>query len=103
MDLQEAAALGGFVWIVNNFRGGNVGVQQRGEIAERLGDASGKLSFGCDCDGTEWSDFQRESDAGGEIGAGGLYLLNNAVRFRRGREFTRALRRTREPESLPGV
>jgi hypothetical protein len=34
-------------------------VQQRGEIAERVGNASGKLSFGRDCNGAEWGSIQR--------------------------------------------
>jgi hypothetical protein len=59
MDIQETTAVGSFVWIADNFRGGNVGVQQRGEIAERVGDASGKLSFGRDRNGTEWGSIQR--------------------------------------------
>jgi hypothetical protein len=69
MDLQEATALGSFVWIADNFRGGNVSVQQRGKIAERVGDASGVVPTRGDCDGAERGDVQRESDAGGEIGA----------------------------------
>jgi hypothetical protein len=67
MDLQEATALGSFVWIAGNFRGGNVSVQQRGEIAERVDDASGKLSFGRDGDGSKWGNVQRKSYAEGPI------------------------------------
>jgi hypothetical protein len=89
MDVQETTAVGSFVWIADNFRGGNVGVQQRGEIAERVGDASGKLSFDCHCHGSQRRDFQRESDAGGEIAAGGVHTLNDAVCFRRGRDLGR--------------
>jgi hypothetical protein len=63
VDLQEAATVGAFVWIADNFRGGDDGVQQRGEIAERVGDASGKLSVGRHCNGTEWGNFQRKSYA----------------------------------------
>jgi hypothetical protein len=81
MDLQEATALGSFVWIAGNFRGGNDGVQQRGEITKRIGDASGVVPTRGDCDGAERCDVQRESDAGGEIGAGGLRRPNNAASF----------------------
>jgi hypothetical protein len=63
MDLQEATALGSFVWIAGNFRGGNDGVQQCGEITERVGDASGKLSFGRDSDGSKRGNVQRKSYA----------------------------------------
>jgi hypothetical protein len=35
MDVQEATTVGTFIWIVDYFRSGNVGVQQPGEIAER--------------------------------------------------------------------
>ena len=35
VDVQEATALGCFVWIADYFRGGDVGMQQLGEIAER--------------------------------------------------------------------
>jgi hypothetical protein len=90
MDVQETAAVGSFVWIAGNFRGRNVGVQQRGEITERFRDASGVVPTRSDCDGAERGDIQRESDAGGEIGAGGLRTLNNAACFRRGREPTQA-------------
>lgn len=58
MELQEATALGSFVWIADNFLGGNDGVQQRGEITERVGDASGFVPTGCDCNGTERGDFE---------------------------------------------
>lgn len=59
LDLQKATALGSFVWIAGNFRGGNVGVQQRGEIAERVGNASGVVPTGGDCDGAKWGSIQR--------------------------------------------
>jgi hypothetical protein len=81
VDLQEAATVGSFVWNADNFRGGNVSMQQRGKIAERVGDASGKLSFGRDCHGPQRRDFQRESDAGSEISARDVHALNNAVCF----------------------
>jgi hypothetical protein len=59
MDVQETATVGSFVWNADNFRGGNVSMQQRGKIAERVGDASGKLSFGRDCNGPQRRNFQR--------------------------------------------
>jgi hypothetical protein len=81
MDLQETTALGSFVWIADNFRGGNDGVQQCGEITERVRDASGVVPTRGHCDGAERGDVQRESDTGGEIGAGGLRSPNNAACF----------------------
>jgi hypothetical protein len=90
MDLQEATALGSFVWIADNFRGGNVSVQQRGKIAERVGDASGKLSFGRDCNSSKWGNVQRKSYAEGPIALNcgvvrsfGLGLALSGTRFRR--------------------
>jgi len=70
VDLQEAAALGSVFCFADNFRGGNDGVQQRGEIAERVGDATGKLSVGRDCYGPERRDFQREPYAERPVGFG---------------------------------
>jgi hypothetical protein len=67
VDVQEAATVGGFVWIADNFRSGNVGMQQPGEIAERQRDAPRKLSFGCDCHATQRSSLARELSAGREI------------------------------------
>jgi hypothetical protein len=67
VDIQEATTVGTFVWTADYFRGGNVGVQQFGEIAERVGDAPGKLSFGCNCHASERSSVAREPIAGGEV------------------------------------
>jgi hypothetical protein len=81
MDIQEAATLGNFVWIADNFRGGTVRVQQRGEIAERVGNASRILPINGDCHGAERGDVQCLSDAEGAIGAGDVHALDDAAQF----------------------
>jgi hypothetical protein len=90
VDVQETAALGSFVWIADNFRGGDDGVQQCGEIAERVGNASGKLSSDGDCHRPERGNFQREPDVGGEISARAVHTLNDAVCFFCAAGFTQA-------------
>ena len=67
MDIQETTAVGSFVWIADNFRGGNVGVQQPGEVAERQCDASRIVPAGCDCYPTERSTVAREPNTGSEV------------------------------------
>jgi hypothetical protein len=78
MDLQETTALGSFVWIADNFRGGNDGVQQCGEIAKRIGDPSGKLSVNGDSDGAKRGNVQRKSYAESPValGCGGRGLVS---------------------------
>ena len=67
VDVQEATTLGTFVWTADHLRGGNVGMQQPGKIAERQCDASRIVPLGCDCHATERSTVAREPNAGGEI------------------------------------
>jgi hypothetical protein len=76
VEIQEAAAVGSFIWVADNFCGGNVGVQQRGEITERIGHASGKLSIGRDCHGAERGSIQRQFNAEGAIAPGGVARLD---------------------------
>jgi hypothetical protein len=95
--------MGSFIRVADNFRGGNVGVQQRGEITKRIGDAPGKLSSDGDCHGAERGDFQRESNAGSEIARGRVHALNDAARFRRSREFTQTRCQICGPGILPDV
>jgi hypothetical protein len=64
--------VGSFIWVADNFRGGNVGVQQRGKITKRVGHASGKLSIGRDCHGAEWGSIRRQFNAEGAIAPGGV-------------------------------
>jgi hypothetical protein len=59
VDTQKAAAVGSIVWVAGNFRGWDDRLQQCGQIAERISDSSGFLPTGCDCNGTEWGDFER--------------------------------------------
>ena len=68
VDIQEAATLGNFVWTTDHIRGGNDGVQQRGEITERVGNASRIVPTGSDGHGTEWRNFQRKSYTESSIG-----------------------------------
>jgi hypothetical protein len=90
MDVQETAAVGSFVWIAGNFRGRNVGVRQRGEIAKRVGDAAGKLSFDGHCHRAKGGNVQRKPYAESRIALNygtrrsfGLGLALSSTRIRR--------------------
>jgi len=67
VDIQTASAIGAFIWSADTDRGGNVGMQQFAEIAERTGNPAGIISVGCDGYGAEWSEIQRQSSAEGAI------------------------------------